>query len=109
MIQFRQHMKAVGHVALSMPYDVIVECIGGVVLCAWGATVVGGSFKTIHSAPLLAKRPYDSLMYSEDSAVFNHRGRQLARLRDAAAGGPRQYQPFELQRQYQFGPTAGSS
>ena len=77
---------AAGDGGSELPFDVIVEALGGFVICLVGALVGGGKMEPARSSAGLTDTTFDFTMARNDFKLFNHRGGPLrARIRGNAA------------------------
>mmetsp|Transcript_13446 Transcript_13446/g.15102 ORF Transcript_13446/g.15102 Transcript_13446/m.15102 type:complete len:107 (-) Transcript_13446:9-329(-) len=81
MLEFRHYVKATGKHDHPVPWDIVVQVLLALLVCMYGAVTAAGKYKQILAAPGLATRSWDSLTYSPDFAVYNHRAKALAQIR----------------------------
>jgi len=81
MIQFRHFLKGAQDVSTSTPVDIVIECLGGLLLLIWSGTHLAGQFKSLLAAPDFASKSYDQLTFREDFVRFNTRESEVQKLR----------------------------
>ncbi|XP_073156599.1 membrane magnesium transporter [Henckelia pumila] len=72
-IQYRSVLKITEEQFSGPPIDVVIELIGGMVLCMWAALTVPGKFLSIH--PHSDENRMVALPANLDFIIFNHRGK----------------------------------
>jgi len=78
MIQFQAYVKAAQDPSLSVPADIVGECIVALLIISWGGTQIAGNFKSILASSDLSSKSYEYLTTREDFTMYNHRGRTIA-------------------------------
>eukprot|EP01123_Difflugia_compressa_P013811 TRINITY_DN6643_c0_g1_i1.p1 TRINITY_DN6643_c0_g1~~TRINITY_DN6643_c0_g1_i1.p1 ORF type:complete len:119 (-),score=7.11 TRINITY_DN6643_c0_g1_i1:67-396(-) len=76
-IRYRQYITLLEEEFIGLPFDIILECITGSVLCCWGCVLYGGGggkYKPLKITAHLAERTWDSYNHRRSFATFSHRG-----------------------------------
>lgn len=80
-MEFKAFVKESGDGNLSMPINIIVQCLVGLLLCTFGITLVAGNFKEILASPSFHQESWDTVRYRKEFATCDHRGLALSRLK----------------------------
>jgi hypothetical protein len=75
--QHRTYLRLTEQDFTSLPVDILLQCLGGLVITCYGIVRVVGKFKEINAASELEKRSWETLSNRPAFYCFNHRGKSL--------------------------------
>ena len=77
VIAHNDNLKLAGEEFAAVPLGVVLECVAGAALCAWGACGFAGEFLPIKATPREAAPP--GMERVGDFMIFNHRGAAIGK------------------------------
>ena len=63
--------------APSLPLDIVVECLIGLLLASAGAVVQSGKLKPLDPSKEFTEKSWDEISNLPSFSIFNHRGQKL--------------------------------
>ena len=75
--QHRVYLRLTEQDFSSLPADILLQCVAGLVLTCYGIVRVVGQFREINAAAELEKRTWETLSNRPAFYMFNHRGKAL--------------------------------
>ncbi|XP_031554894.1 membrane magnesium transporter 1-like [Actinia tenebrosa] len=76
-VQCRTYYKLLEEEFTSLPIDIYIQCLLGMLLGCIGVVLVAGEFKEIRAAAEMASKSWESLGNRPSFYTFNHRGRAM--------------------------------
>jgi hypothetical protein len=82
MIQFRDFVKATNSLHVSIPLDIVLECIIGLLLCTYGSMYIMKPLKPIKASVSYQERSWDSLWPTASEYIsLKHRSRLITEIK----------------------------
>ncbi|KXJ25135.1 membrane magnesium transporter 1 [Exaiptasia diaphana] len=76
-VQCRTYYKLLEEEFTSLPVDIFIQCLLGMLFGCVGVVLVAGEFKEIRAAAEMASKSWESLGNRPSFYTFNHRGKKL--------------------------------
>lgn len=80
--QHRTYLRLTEQEFTTLPQDIFVQCIFGLIMTYYGVVHVAGAFKEIRASAELESKTWDMLSNRQSFFVFNHRGKSMFEERD---------------------------
>ena len=80
--QHRSYLRLTEQEFTTLPIDVLLQSIAGLVITCYGIVRVVGEFREIKASADLEKKSWDTMSNRPSFYSFNHRGTRLFRLED---------------------------
>ncbi|XP_028401672.1 membrane magnesium transporter 1-like [Dendronephthya gigantea] len=75
--QYRTYLKLIEEEFTSLPKDIVLQCIFGLVLGSVGAVQMAGDFKEIKASAELANKSWETASNRPSFYSFHHRGKVM--------------------------------
>jgi len=76
-IRYRQYVTVKEQHLDGLPFDIIMECIVGCIICCWGIVIYAGDFQPLQTTIHIARRTWDMINHRQSFINFAHRGQAL--------------------------------
>ncbi|KAK2180450.1 hypothetical protein NP493_442g00041 [Ridgeia piscesae] len=73
--QYRAYLRLIEQEFVSLPTDILLQCLVGLVITCYGIVKVVGDFKEIKAVAELQQRTWETLSNRPSFYSFNHRGK----------------------------------
>ncbi len=77
--QHRSYLRLTEQEFTTLPTDILVQCLAGLVITCYGIVRVVGKFREIKAGSDLEKKTWETLSNRQSYSMFNHRGKILFR------------------------------
>ena len=77
--QYRAYLRLIEQEFVSLPTDILLQCLVGLVITCYGIVKVVGDFKEIKAVAELQQRTWETLSNRPSFYSFNHRGKMFSR------------------------------
>ena len=75
--QHRTYLRLTEQEFTTLPFDIVLQCLAGLVITCYGIVRVVGQFKSIKASADMERKTWDSISNRPSFVTFSHRGQKL--------------------------------